>query len=110
MNLAFANSIQPICVAHMVARVFIYIYIYINCSFAGGGTVLGTLPSTSGLKKTYFLSYQTPSSALPSGNVIRIGGDVAAGNTATLYRVTLTDSLAFNGVSGGTSYKNIGLF
>lgn len=81
-----------------------------SAAFAGGGTVLGTLPSTSGLKKTYFLAYQTPSAALPSGNVIRIGGDVVAGNTATLYKVTLTDSLAFNGVSGSTSYKNIGLF
>lgn len=81
-----------------------------NSAFAGGGTTIGTLPSTGGVKKTYFFSYATTSSALPTGNVIRIGGDVVSGSTATLYKVSLVDSLSFNGVSGGTSYKSIGLF
>ncbi|WP_235024091.1 hypothetical protein [Enterobacter hormaechei] len=79
-------------------------------AFGGGGTVIGTLPPTSDVKKTYFLTYQTSSSALPAGNVIRFGGDVVVGSTATIYKVTLTDSLAFNGNAGSTSYKNIGLF
>lgn len=81
-----------------------------SAAFAGGGTTIGTLPSSSDVKKTYFLVYQTNASALPAGNVIRIGGDVVVGSTATLYKVTLTDSLAFNGNSGSTSYKKIGLF
>ncbi|GEM_PF-1865247 len=81
-----------------------------SAAFAGGGTTLGMLPSTSGVKKTYFLVYPTSASALPTGNVIRIGGDVAVGSTATLYKITLTDSLAFNGNAGSISYKNIGLF
>lgn len=81
-----------------------------NSAFAGGGTTIGILPSTNGLKKTYFYSYETNSSALPTGNVIRIGGDVVSGSTATLYKVSLVDSLAYNGVSGSTSYKSIGLY
>ncbi|EMX8597899.1 hypothetical protein AAH223_004693 [Enterobacter hormaechei] len=81
-----------------------------SAAFAGGGTTIGTLPSSSDVKKTYFLVYSTTSAALPTGNVIRIGGDVVVGSTATVYKVSLTDSLAFNGNSGSTSYKNIGLF
>lgn len=81
-----------------------------NSAFAGGGTTIGTLPSTGGEKKTYFYSYATTSSLLPTGNVIRIGGNVVSGSTATLYKVSLVDSLSFNGVSGGTPYKTIGLF
>ncbi|WP_241215186.1 hypothetical protein [Enterobacter hormaechei] len=81
-----------------------------NSAFAGGGTTIGTLPSTGGVKKTYFYSYATTSSALPTGNVIRIGGSVVSGSTATLYKVSLVDSLSFNGNAGSTSYKNIGLF
>lgn len=81
-----------------------------SSAFSGGGTTIGTLPSSSDVKKTYFLVYQTTSSALPAGNVIRIGGDVVVGNTATIYKLSLTDSLSFNGNSGSTSYKNIGLF
>ncbi|EGO8188848.1 hypothetical protein E6X08_05530 [Escherichia fergusonii] len=81
-----------------------------SAAFDGGGTIIGTLPSSDEIKKTYFLVYKTNKSALPDGNVIRIGGDVVVGSTATLYKVTLTDSLAFNGNSGSTSYKKIGLF
>lgn len=81
-----------------------------SSAFAGGGTVIGTLPSSSDVKKTYFLVYSTSASALPTGNVIRIGGDVVVGSTATIYKVSLTDSLAFNGNSGSTSYKSIGIF
>lgn len=81
-----------------------------NSAFAGGGTTIGILPSTGGEKKTYFYSYATTSSVLPTGNVIRIGGSVVSGSTATLYKVSLVDSLSFNGVSSGTSYKSIGLF
>lgn len=81
-----------------------------NSAFSGGGTTIGTLPSSSGVKKTYFLVYSNTASALPTGNIIRIGGDVVAGSTATLYKVSLVDSLAFNGNVGSTSYKNIGLF
>lgn len=81
-----------------------------SSAFSGGGTQIGTLPSTSNAKKTYFLVYSTDSSALPAGNVIRIGGDVVVGSSATLYKVTLTDSLSFNGNAGSKSYKSIGLF
>lgn len=81
-----------------------------NSPFAEGGTVLGTLPPTNGVKRTGFVSFSNPSSVLPTGNILRIGGDTAVGNTATLYKIFLTDSLAFNGVSGINTYKNIGLF
>ncbi|WP_407254824.1 phage tailspike protein [Escherichia fergusonii] len=81
-----------------------------NTVFGGGGTTIGTLPSSGGEKKTYFLVYATTASALPTGNVIRIGGDVVVGSTATLYKVSLVDALSYNGNAGSTSYKNIGLF
>lgn len=81
-----------------------------NTAFGGGGTTIGTLPSSGGEKKTYFLVYETTASALPTGNVIRIGGNVVVGSTATLYKVSLVDALSYNGNAGSTSYKNIGLF